>query len=91
MSVSNPLTDPLFLSSLKMVGMLFALGLGLVLFFARRNLKAGLTGELGQRYVGWIIVAPTFILAVFVGGLVGAAILLIFDWTYRAVTSPIST
>jgi phosphatidate cytidylyltransferase len=80
----NPLNDPLFLTSLKMVGVLFTLGFGLVLFFARRDLKAGLTGELGQRYIGWIIVAPAFLLATFVSGLVAAVILLFFF--YRVVT-----
>jgi phosphatidate cytidylyltransferase len=84
MGMQNPLNDPLFLTSLKMVGVLFALGLGLVLFFARRDLKAGLTGELGQRYIGWIIVAPNFILAAFVGGPVAAVVLLFFF--YRIVT-----
>jgi phosphatidate cytidylyltransferase len=83
MNVHNPLDDPLFPVALKMVGLLFALGLGLVLFFARRDLKAGLKGELGQRYVGWMLVAPAFLLATFAGGIVAAAILLLFF--YRVV------
>jgi len=57
---------------------LFGLGFGLVLFFARRDLTAGLKGELGQRYIGWIIVAPTFLLAAFVGGPAAGIILLLF-------------
>jgi phosphatidate cytidylyltransferase len=38
---------------------------------------------LGRRYVGWLVVAPTFILAAFAGGLVAAVILLLFF--YRVV------
>jgi phosphatidate cytidylyltransferase len=57
---------------------LFVLGFGLVLFFARKDLKAGLKGELGKRYLGWLIMAPLFMLAAFVGGLVAAVILLLF-------------
>ena len=79
----NPLTDPLFLPTLRIVGLLFVLGLILVLFFARKDLRAGLTGELGKRYIGWMILTPSFLIAVFVGGLLGAAILLFFF--YRIV------
>jgi phosphatidate cytidylyltransferase len=74
----NPLADPLFLPSLRVVGALFVFGFGLVLFFARKDLKAGLTGELGKRFIGWMIIAPLFLVATFVGGLAAAAILLFF-------------
>ena len=78
MGMQNPLANALFLPSLKIVGVLFILGLGLVLFFARKDLKAGLTGEYGKRLIGWMIIAPLFLVATFVGGLPAAAILLIF-------------
>lgn len=77
MLIHNPLADPLFLPSLKIVGGLFVLGFGLVLFFARHDLKAGLTGELGKRFIGWMIIAPLFLISTFAGGLLGAAILLL--------------
>lgn len=70
--------DPLFFPTLQIVGVLFAFGLGIVLFFARKDLKAGLTGELGKRLVGWIIITPLFLIAVFASGIVGAIILLFF-------------
>jgi len=79
----NPLNDPLFLPSLKIVGVLFVFGFGLVLFFARKQLKAGLTGELGKRFIGWAIIAPLFLIATFVGGLAAAGILVFFF--YRVV------
>lgn len=83
MGMQNPLANVLFLPSLKIVGLLFVLGFGLVLFFARKDLKAGLTGEYGKRLIGWMIIAPLFLVATFVGGLPAAAILLIFF--YRIV------
>lgn len=78
MGMQNPLANPLFLPSLQIVGFLFALGLGLVLFFARKDFRTGLTGEYGKRFIGWMIITPLFLVATFVGGLPAAAILLIF-------------
>jgi phosphatidate cytidylyltransferase len=78
MGMQNPLANPFFLPSLEIVGVLFVVGLGLVLFFARKDLKVGLTGEYGKRFVGWMIITPLFLVATFVGGLPAAAILLIF-------------
>lgn len=76
--LNNPLANPLFIPSLEIVGKLFAFGLGLVLFFARKNLRLGLTGELGKRYLGWLIIAPLALVAVFVGGVAATIILLTF-------------
>jgi len=75
---NNPLTNPLFLPSLEIVIGLFIFGFGLVLFFARHDLKAGLKGELGQRFIGWMILTPLFLIATFVGQWVAAVILLFF-------------
>jgi phosphatidate cytidylyltransferase len=83
-------TETLLHSTVQNLAVLFAGGFGLVLFFARKNLRAGLTGELGQRYLSWLIIAPLFVAATFIGGLVGTLILLacayrlIFEYT-RAV------
>jgi len=78
MDMANPLTDPLFWPTLRIMGGLFVFGFLLVLFFARKDLKAGLTGELGMRFIGWLIIAPLFSVAAFVGGIAAAAILLFF-------------
>ena len=83
MALHNPLTDPLFLPTLGIVAALFAFGFGLVLFFARKDFRAGLKGELGKRYLGWMMIAPLFLLAAFVGGVVAAIILLFFF--YRVI------
>ncbi len=74
----NPLDNPLFLPSLKIVGWLFLFGFAIVLFFARKDFKAGLQGELGKRFIGWMIIAPVFLVATFVRGHIAALILFIF-------------
>jgi phosphatidate cytidylyltransferase len=74
----NPLAHPLFIPSLRLIGLLFVFGFGLVLFFARKNVVAGLTGELGQRYLSWLILTPLFLAMTFVQGALGAALLLLF-------------
>jgi phosphatidate cytidylyltransferase len=78
MAIQNPFANPLFLPSLRVVGWLFLFGFAIVLFFARKDFKAGLTGELGKRFFGWMIIAPIFLIATFVSGYVAALILLVF-------------
>lgn len=78
LGIRNPLENPLFWPTIRNVALLFGLGLGLVLFFARKNLKAGLTGELGQRYVSWLLITPIFLAAIFVRGIVASVLLLLF-------------
>jgi phosphatidate cytidylyltransferase len=78
MYLVNPLTDPIFWPTVRVCLLLFILGFGLVLYFGRKDLKASLTGELGKRFLGWLLIAPLFMLAAFVGGIVAAAILLFF-------------
>jgi phosphatidate cytidylyltransferase len=78
MNMPNLFGDPLLMRSVQIVAALFAFGLVVVLFFARQNLKAGLTGELGQRLIGWLLIAALFLLAVFGGGIIGGAVLLLF-------------
>ena len=80
----NPLEDPLFWPMLRVIAILFAFGFGLVLFFARKDLRAGLKGELGKRFIGWLIIAPIFLIGTFVKGLVAAIILFVFFYLVLA-------
>jgi len=80
----NPLDDPLFWPVLRVTSTLFLFGFGLVLFFARKDLNAGLKGELGKRFIGWLIVAPVFLIGTFVKGVVAAIILFIFFYLVLA-------
>ena len=74
----NPLENPLFWPVLRITAILFLFGFGLVLFFARKDLKAGLKGELGKRFLGWLIIAPFVLIGTFVKGVVAAVILFVF-------------
>lgn len=76
--VRNPLENPLFWPTVQTTALLYLVGLLLVLFFARKNLRAGLTGELGQRYLGWLLITPFFFAAIFVRGVVASGLLLLF-------------
>ena len=80
----NPLENPLFWPILQITAILFLFGFGLVLFFARKDLKAGLKGELGKRFLGWLIIAPVFLIGTFVKGVVAAMILFVFFYLVLA-------
>ncbi len=76
--LQNPFLDPNFLPSIKVVCIVLAIGFGLVLFFARKDIRAGLQGELGLRYISWMMITPVFLASVFLEGLVAALVLLWF-------------
>lgn len=78
MQISNPLDNPLFIPTIQRVAVLFILGLGLTLFFGRRDLGNALRGELGKRYLTWLLLAPLYLFAVFVGGAVALLMVLLF-------------
>ena len=80
----NPLENPLFWPILRITALLFVFGLGVVLFFARKDLKAGLKGELGKRFLGWLLIAPVFFIATFVKGVIAALILFVFFYLVLA-------
>jgi len=80
----NPLENPLFWPVLRITSILFLFGFGLVLFFARKDLKAGLKGELGKRFIGWLMIAPIFLIGTFVEGAVAAVILFVFFYLVLA-------
>lgn len=80
----NPLENPLFWPILQITAILFVFGFGLVLFFARKDLKAGLKGELGKRFIGWLLIAPVFLIGTFVKGVVAAVILFVFFYLVLA-------
>ena len=80
----NPLDNPLFWPILRITGILFLFGFGLVLFLASKDLKAGLKGELGKRFIGWLIIAPIFLIGTFVKGVVATIILFVFFYLILA-------
>lgn len=56
---------------------LFAAGAVLTLVLGRFDLKRIMGGELGARYIGWLILTPLYLLALFTNVRVGAALVLI--------------
>jgi phosphatidate cytidylyltransferase len=78
MHTQNPFANPLLVPSIQIAGALFVFGLCVAVFFARRDLKTGLAGELGKRLIGWLLITPPFFVAVFGGGIVRAILLLLF-------------
>jgi phosphatidate cytidylyltransferase len=72
--INNPILNPDFWPSVRALQTLFIFGAGLVFFFARKNLLAGLRGELGRRYLTWLFLTPLYVLAAFAGGWLGALV-----------------
>lgn len=60
--------------TLQTLGGIFLGGAGLVLVVGRFNLSRILRGELGARYLGWLLLTPIYFVAIFVGGLAGFTI-----------------
>ena len=58
---NNPILNPDFWLSLRALQDVFVLG-------------AGLRGELGQRYLTWLMLTPLYLLATFAGGCLGAVV-----------------
>jgi phosphatidate cytidylyltransferase len=63
--------------TLQTVALLFAAGAVLALILGKFNLPRILKGEHGARYLGWLLLTPIYLLAVFGPPLVGAVILLL--------------
>jgi phosphatidate cytidylyltransferase len=63
--------------TLLTVSIMFGAGALLVLMLGRFNLKRIAGGELGARYIGWLVLTPIYLLALFTDIRVGAAMVLI--------------
>jgi phosphatidate cytidylyltransferase len=80
--INNPLNNPLLVPvTLRLVSVLGA-GLILVLIFNIKNLKGLFQSEVWKRYIAWVFMAPTFLLAIFLGGI--PALLFISFLIYKA-------
>lgn len=67
----------LMMRTFATVGWLFAAGGVLTLVLGRFDLKRIAQGELGARYIGWLVLTPLYLLMLFSDVRVGAALLLI--------------
>jgi phosphatidate cytidylyltransferase len=77
--MSNPLLVPVVLRLLAVLGG----GLVLVVLLNLRRLKGLFQSETWKRYVAWVVMAPSFVISVFVGG--GAALLFVGVMMFTAL------
>lgn len=63
----NPLENPIFIPVLIRLLYILAGGLFIVLVFNIRKMDAFFQSETWKRYLGWLVMAPIFILGVFLG------------------------
>lgn len=64
-----------FQQTIQTLVLLFIAGAVLVLILGRFNLKRIMGGELGARYLGWLLLTPVYGAAVFASPVIGAAIM----------------
>ena len=67
----------IFWRTIQTVGGLFGAGAVLILLLARFNIPRILQGELGARYIGWLILTPIYLLVLFTNITIGVLMLLI--------------
>jgi len=65
----NPLTNPILFDVLKRFAYLFIAGFILILILKKFNLRALWQGELGKRYLSWLVIGGLFMAFVFLGGI----------------------
>jgi phosphatidate cytidylyltransferase len=85
----NPLTNPIFEPVLLRTAILFIAGLFLIV--ALNKGFDGLTdSNLWRRYVSWLLIAPFYLTAVFLGGTVSLffllAVILVAVWEYKEIS-----
>lgn len=56
-----------FMLNLQAIGGIFAGGAALVMILARFNIRRVLEGELGARYIGWLLLLPVYAIALYGG------------------------
>ena len=67
----NPFAHPLFLPVFLRVMLLIVVGLAAVVLSQRRSLRVWRRSTLFLRARTWFVIGPLFVLAVFIGGLLG--------------------
>ena len=72
----NPLTNPIFLPVIARAAIVFAAGFLLILIRNRFSFAEFRRSTLGKIYLGWLILAPAYLVAIFTGRLLGLALLL---------------
>lgn len=73
--INNPLNSPLFIPVIFRLFIVFGVGLILVLIFNIKDIKRTFKSETWLRYAAWLIMAPTFLISVFSGGVVASILI----------------
>lgn len=71
---SNPLNNPLFVPTVIRIAALLAFGFAVAVAIERQKWGEIRTTSLFQKVFSWSLMAPTFLLAIFVGGPIGLAV-----------------
>lgn len=72
----NPFANPILLEVIKRFIYLFIAGFFLILILKKFNLKGLWKGELGKRYISWLVMGLIFMFFVFMGGILSLIFLL---------------
>ncbi len=67
--IINPLTNPIFFEIIKRFIIVFILGFLLILVLKKFNLKNLWKGELGRRYISWLVIGLILMTFIFLGGI----------------------
>lgn len=75
---TNPLLNPIFYPVVFKAALIFIIGFLLLFAFKKFNFSNFLHSNLGKRYIGWLILAPIYLLGIFLGGIPGLIVLFMF-------------
>lgn len=85
----NPLANQIFIPVVWRVFWVFSLGFLLILFLNKFRIRGLWKGELGKRYLTWLVLAFVYLFTIFLGGdfsLIILALLLVFAiWEFSSI------
>ncbi|MBP9866737.1 MAG: phosphatidate cytidylyltransferase [Candidatus Pacebacteria bacterium] len=79
----NPLLNPIFLPVLVRVFVFFVVGFIILFAIERFNISRFKKGNLGQRFFGWAILVPIYLMGIFLGGI--PSLIMLFVFMYLAI------
>ncbi len=89
-TILNPLANQIFIPVVWRVIWVFALGFLLIITLNKFRLRGIWRGELGKRYLSWLVLALLYLFTIFLGGnfsLIILALLLVFAiWEFSAIS-----
>jgi phosphatidate cytidylyltransferase len=74
----NPFSNEVAVSMLLVLAVLYGVAMLALMFIYKGNVKRILKSNLGQRFIGWLLLTPLYFIGTFAGGIPGLLILLLF-------------